>query len=434
MTSTAIIIAIAAVIVVIAVGVWLVRSRRSAHDGPFPGSSNDLPTPDAARSVTTAESATRARTVRQQAKDARRSVKNAGETMAGAVGQTAMAMRDHVADQIVAGLTDKPLGALRSHTTVGGVRLSALGSAGFTNVAQVAAVSGERLQRIPGIGPVSARQLKVAAGEIQSAVVDTVTFGVSTSIDTPAQARLLQALQVQVVSRPTDEVDDGDLEMLRESLLTERRALRLLRWRAAWWLATRRRTTTWQANLTAGEQRLAELLASPTMVRCEQINAVRVTAEAATVDELWQWVNANRPYVSEAIDAAVAIIPINSSSRHGAKRAFPRFTATLAQALELRLRSVPVPRPGVLVAPSAASAVDDTTALYRLYDRAGTLLYVGISNDVHGRIRTHRMEKAWGSLIADSRIEFYATRVSALDAEATAIRRERPRFNVIHNG
>jgi predicted GIY-YIG superfamily endonuclease len=261
-----------------------------------------------------------------------------------------------------------------------------------------------------------------------------VTFGVSTSIDTPAQVRLLQALWVQVVSRPTDEVDDDDLVKLRESLLSERRALRLLRWRAAWWLATRRRTMTWLANVTTGEQRIDELLASAAMVRCEQINAVRVTAEATTVDELWQWVNANRSHVSEAIDAAVAIIPINSSSRHGAKRAFPRFTATLAGALELRLRSVPVPPPGVLVVPSASSAVDDTTALYRLYDRAGVLLYVGISNDVHGRIRTHRMEKTWGPLIADSRIEFYATRVSALDAEATAIRRERPRFNVIHNG
>jgi predicted GIY-YIG superfamily endonuclease len=432
-TQTATIIAIAAV-VVIAVVLWLVRSRRTPDDHPPLGPTAEEPTPDPAGSPSATGSATRARLARQRAKDARGEIKVAGKTMAGAVGQTAMAMRDHVADQIVVGLTDKPLGALRSHTTVGGVRLSALGSAGFTNVAQVAAVSGERLQRIPGIGPASARQLKLAAGEVQSAVAATVTFGVSTSIDTPAQVRLLQALWVQVVSRPTDEVDDDDLLKLRESLLSERRALRLLRWRAAWWLATRRRTTTWLANLTTGEQRIDELLGSAAMVRCEQINAVRVTAEAATVDELWQWVNANRSHVSEAIDAAAAIIPINSSSRHGAKRAFPRFTATLAGALELRLRSVPVPPPGVLVVPSASSAVDDTTALYRLYDRAGVLLYVGISNDVHGRIRTHRMEKTWGPLIADSRIEFYATRVSALDAEATAIRRERPRFNVIHNG
>jgi excinuclease UvrABC nuclease subunit len=87
----------------------------------------------------------------------------------------------------------------------------------------------------------------------------------------------------------------------------------------------------------------------------------------------------------------------------------------------------------VHTAPAASSGVDGTTSLYRLYDSAGRLLYVGISHDVHSRIRTHRTDKHWGAEVADARLEVYPTRASALSAEANAIRRERPRYNVIHN-
>lgn len=71
----------------------------------------------------------------------------------------------------------------------------------------------------------------------------------------------------------------------------------------------------------------------------------------------------------------------------------------------------------------------ELTALYRHYDRSGSLLYVGISLDPVRRLRQH-IGSRWYSLIAKIEIEQFYSRREALEAEALAIVAEHPVFNI----
>lgn len=71
--------------------------------------------------------------------------------------------------------------------------------------------------------------------------------------------------------------------------------------------------------------------------------------------------------------------------------------------------------------------------LYRCYDATGEL-YVGITSAGVKRFRNHGNDKGWWPDVDTVRIEHFATREETLDAEVVAIRRERPRHNVDHNG
>ncbi|WP_438489538.1 GntR family transcriptional regulator [Streptomyces sp. S186] len=72
---------------------------------------------------------------------------------------------------------------------------------------------------------------------------------------------------------------------------------------------------------------------------------------------------------------------------------------------------------------------DERTALYRLYDEASALLYVGIAQDPAARLRQHRLDQAWGSEIASNEVKWFDTRPLAAAAESFAIRTEQPRHN-----
>lgn len=69
--------------------------------------------------------------------------------------------------------------------------------------------------------------------------------------------------------------------------------------------------------------------------------------------------------------------------------------------------------------------------LYRFFDQDGDLLYVGITNNPGRRWSQHRADKPWWSEVHHIEMEHHADRESVLRAEATAIRAERPRHNVI---
>lgn len=73
------------------------------------------------------------------------------------------------------------------------------------------------------------------------------------------------------------------------------------------------------------------------------------------------------------------------------------------------------------------------TALYRLRDLQGNLLYIGIAANPDARWRVHRREKTWAHLVADRSIEWFPNRAAAEAAEAVAIRSEKPRHNVSHS-
>lgn len=77
---------------------------------------------------------------------------------------------------------------------------------------------------------------------------------------------------------------------------------------------------------------------------------------------------------------------------------------------------------------------DARTALYRLYDANGQLLYVGITDDPDDRWSRHAASKSWWPLVDRKDLTWlHGTWAEALQVEAEAIRAERPVFNGRHN-
>jgi hypothetical protein len=70
------------------------------------------------------------------------------------------------------------------------------------------------------------------------------------------------------------------------------------------------------------------------------------------------------------------------------------------------------------------------TWLYRAFDEAGELLYVGITGNVSGRMRTHRRSSPWWDRCNYLELAVFKTRAEAAGAERRAIRNELPRFNI----
>lgn len=72
----------------------------------------------------------------------------------------------------------------------------------------------------------------------------------------------------------------------------------------------------------------------------------------------------------------------------------------------------------------------ERTALYRLYDVSGKLLYVGISNDPKRRFSSHRSTKAWWPEVDRRAVDWFDSLWLASVAERTAITTEAPRYNI----
>ncbi|SDL33444.1 GIY-YIG nuclease family protein [Streptomyces indicus] len=70
------------------------------------------------------------------------------------------------------------------------------------------------------------------------------------------------------------------------------------------------------------------------------------------------------------------------------------------------------------------------TALYRLYDAAGVLLYVGITHDPDARWASHAATKPWWGDVERRVLEWHDSRDAAEVAEVETIRTELPRYNV----
>lgn len=74
-----------------------------------------------------------------------------------------------------------------------------------------------------------------------------------------------------------------------------------------------------------------------------------------------------------------------------------------------------------------------TCQLYRYYDDQGCLLYVGISLSAVKRASQHKSESHWYCQAATITIENCKTRIEAEKKEIAAIRKEMPKYNVVHN-
>lgn len=76
------------------------------------------------------------------------------------------------------------------------------------------------------------------------------------------------------------------------------------------------------------------------------------------------------------------------------------------------------------------AASTERTALYRLFDTDGALLYVGITNDPEVRWKAHSYKKPWWPDVSEKTVMWFKDRTAAATAEARAIRLEAPRWNI----
>ena len=75
-----------------------------------------------------------------------------------------------------------------------------------------------------------------------------------------------------------------------------------------------------------------------------------------------------------------------------------------------------------------------SAVLYRAYDRADRLLYIGATVNLNRRLSQHRRQGSmWLPLAVTIESREYPTKADALKAEAAAIRAESPLFNIDHN-
>jgi predicted GIY-YIG superfamily endonuclease len=73
------------------------------------------------------------------------------------------------------------------------------------------------------------------------------------------------------------------------------------------------------------------------------------------------------------------------------------------------------------------------TALYRWYDAADLLLYIGIAVNLGSRTNGHANGSSWMDFAIRSTVERHPSRAAALAAEKAAIKAEQPLFNDVHN-
>ncbi|MEU3282892.1 type II toxin-antitoxin system Phd/YefM family antitoxin [Streptomyces antibioticus] len=74
------------------------------------------------------------------------------------------------------------------------------------------------------------------------------------------------------------------------------------------------------------------------------------------------------------------------------------------------------------------------TALYRLFDANGALLYVGISTQPDTRWTQHASDKPWWPLVQCRKVEWHPDRTAAEAAEREAVRTEEPLYNTAGAG
>ncbi len=70
--------------------------------------------------------------------------------------------------------------------------------------------------------------------------------------------------------------------------------------------------------------------------------------------------------------------------------------------------------------------------LYRCFDAAGVLLYVGITGNPYRRWEDHSSTKAWWTAVRRIAVEHFNDAAGLVLAERRAIRLERPMHNVAH--
>lgn len=82
----------------------------------------------------------------------------------------------------------------------------------------------------------------------------------------------------------------------------------------------------------------------------------------------------------------------------------------------------------------AAMPKTETHVLYRFFNEAGELLYVGITKDPFNRFKGHQSEKQWFPEVSRSTMQHFPTRADLIVAEEKAIQEESPKYNIALSG
>jgi len=77
--------------------------------------------------------------------------------------------------------------------------------------------------------------------------------------------------------------------------------------------------------------------------------------------------------------------------------------------------------------------INTPTVLYRCYDAAGALLYIGTTENIKKRLKMHEGQSFWAADVAHTTCEQYEGGYAARAAERQAIAKERPLYNVMCN-
>lgn len=89
-------------------------------------------------------------------------------------------------------------------------------------------------------------------------------------------------------------------------------------------------------------------------------------------------------------------------------------------------------RPVLKIGPDHFEEVrDNTHILYRCYNKATRLLYVGMTNHLENRIKNHRAGKVWWKYVDHLTFQQFRSRGELARAEADAIEKESPKFNIV---
>jgi len=85
---------------------------------------------------------------------------------------------------------------------------------------------------------------------------------------------------------------------------------------------------------------------------------------------------------------------------------------------------------GQMAHPGVRAKGSDESAVYRLFDSAGRLLYVGLSTNPMNRWAAHMEHHAWWPEVASFTVTWFDSRQEAAAEEKRAIRGENPLCNI----
>lgn len=85
---------------------------------------------------------------------------------------------------------------------------------------------------------------------------------------------------------------------------------------------------------------------------------------------------------------------------------------------------------GKMIHPGVQPKGSEDTAVYRLYDAAGRLLYVGMGRNPMNRWSSHADQHAWWPQVVTFTVLWHTTRKEAAADERHALRNEAPVHNI----